>query len=153
MVALQHDHEGDGAADATLHFHDGIWWLFVNIGDRGRSKNDELYLFYSETPLGPWRPHRNNPVKSDVRSARPAGRLFEHQGKLYRPAQDLSCDPRYTVPINRVETLSPERYQETVVSCLKAGWRKNQIGIHTLNHYAGITVIDIMVRRWKLPVP
>lgn len=141
--------ENTAAADATLHFHNGLWWLFVNIGSSGCSKNDELFLFHSESPLGPWRPHRNNPVKSDVRSARPAGRLFERQGKLYRPAQDLSCAPHYTVPINRVDALGPERYEERVVSCLRAGWRKNQIGIHTLNHYAGISVIDVMLRRWR----
>src|SRR2546421_9920387 len=76
------------AADATLAEIDGTWWLFVNVAVDGSGNSDELHLFSAATPLGPWTPHRSNPVKSDARSARPAGRLLFHGGAYYRPAQD-----------------------------------------------------------------
>ena len=44
----------------------------------------------ADTLLGDWKPHRRNPVKTDVRSARPAGRLFRAgRQSLYRPGADL----------------------------------------------------------------
>lgn len=138
--------ENVAAADATLCEHEGVWWLFVNLGGDGYSKNDELFLFHSNTPFGPWMPHRRNPVKSDVRSARPAGKLFRYRGQLYRPAQDLSRGNRYRVAINRVERLNPAEYSETMVSELTGSWDRQFFGVHTLNHGDGLSVIDVMRR-------
>ena len=45
--------EGVPGRDATLFEVDGLWWMFVAIADAGAS--DELHLYYSSTPLGPWR--------------------------------------------------------------------------------------------------
>ena len=61
------------AVDATLHEHEGRWWMFVNIGQQDASECEELHLFHAETPLGPFTPHRKNPVRSDCRASRPAG--------------------------------------------------------------------------------
>ncbi|OLB80892.1 MAG: hypothetical protein AUH96_00720, partial [Nitrospirae bacterium 13_2_20CM_2_61_4] len=77
------------AFDPTLAFLFGRWWLFATVLTYGAAgTHDELHLFYADSPLGPWTPHRNNPIKSDVRSARPAGRIFENDRQFYRPAQD-----------------------------------------------------------------
>jgi hypothetical protein len=76
------------AKDATLAEIDGKWWMFVSISEH--SIPDELFLYSAETPLGPWVPHPRNPVKSDVRGSRPAGKLFRANGGLYRPAQNSS---------------------------------------------------------------
>ena len=38
------------------------------------------HVFHADSPFGPFTPHRRNPVKSDVRSARPAGKLFTWNG-------------------------------------------------------------------------
>src|SRR5205085_8124770 len=59
--------------DPTIAQIDGQWWLFCARGELGASTWDELHVFYASTPFGPWTAHRRNPVKSDVRSARPAG--------------------------------------------------------------------------------
>ena len=61
-------------------------------------------------PLGPWKPHKRNPVKSDVRNSRPAGRLFYWNGDLYRPAQDSSQRYGYAMSINRVLRLTPDEF-------------------------------------------
>lgn len=140
--------ETDNPTDATVTEIDGLWWMFVTIGAAGVSKNwDELYLYYSDSPLGPWRPHRRNPVKSDVRNSRPAGRLFRVNGDLYRPAQDCSKHYGYGMSINRVTQLTPDQFYEEEVSKILPEWDKRIIGTHTLNSYDDITVIDCLMKR------
>src|SRR5262249_32249988 len=79
--------------DVTLLQHKNVWWLFAAAAhDRG-SAHDELVIFYSESLEGPWKPHPLNPVKSDCRSARPAGAVVTDGERLLRPAQD--CERGY----------------------------------------------------------
>jgi hypothetical protein len=137
--------EGVPARDATLFELDGRWWMFVAIADTDSS--DELHLYYSSTPLGPWTPHKKNPVESDVRNSRPAGRLFHWNGDLYRPAQDSSRRYGYAMTINRVLRLTPEEFVEQEVSKVLPQWRKDLRGTHTLNMCDDLTVIDCLVHR------
>jgi hypothetical protein len=137
--------EGVPARDATLFEVDGLWWMFVAIADTDSS--DELHLYCSSTPLGPWTPHRKNPVKSDVRNSRPAGRLFYWNSDLYRPAQDSSQRYGYAMTINRVLRLTPEEFVEQEVSKVLPQWRKDLRGTHTLNICDDLTVIDCLVHR------
>jgi len=138
------------AWDTTLAFVFGKWWLFASIPPYGAGSGDELHLFYADSPLGPWTPHRNNPIKSDVRSARPAGRIFEHRGQFYRPAQDCSKRYGYGVSINRILQLNSESYEEVEVDKIIPDWEPNVMGVHTLNQAGDMTVIDCLVRRKKL---
>jgi hypothetical protein len=124
------------AADATLVQIGDLWWMFVCIAVNGVIKNwDELHLFYADNPLGPWKPHKRNPVKSDVRSARPAGRVFEWNGNFYRPAQDCSQRYGYAVSFQKIVL-------ETEVSKIFPEWEEGLIGTHTFNQIQGLTVID-----------
>ena len=133
------------ARDATLFELDGRWWMFVAIADTESA--DELHLYYSETPLGPWQPHKRNPVKSDVRNSRPAGRPFCWNGDLYRPAQDSSQRYGYAMTINRVVRLTPDEFVEEEVSKILPQWRKDLRGTHTLNLCDDLTVIDCLIHR------
>ncbi len=139
------------AVDATLAEVDGTWWMFVNIASDDVSYNyDELYLFHSATPFGPWKPHRRNPVKSDARAARPAGRLFRWNGDLYRPAQDCSKHYGYGVSLNRILRLSSQEFYEEEVSKILPEWDRNLVATHTFNRCDRLTVIDCKRRRSKL---
>ena len=134
--------------DATLIEVNGRWWMFVNIQEEGVAVNwDELHLYYADSPLGPWKPHARNPVISDVRSARPAGRLFWSNGVLYRPSQDSSMRYGYGTTINRIDSLSPTDYGETVVSKILPDWDDDILGVHTLNAISELTVIDCLIKR------
>jgi hypothetical protein len=133
------------AADATVAEVDGTWWMFVSIAEN--CIPDELFLFYADSPLGPWLPHRRNPVKSDVRSSRPAGKLFSWNGDVYRPAQDSSGRYGYAVTINRVTQLDAEDFREEEVSKILPNWRKDLIGTHTLSIADDLTVVDCLMRR------
>jgi hypothetical protein len=130
------------AVDATLHQHNGSWWLFCNIGGAEFSSNDELHLFYADSPLGPWTPHKRNPVKSDVRSARPAGKLFSKNGNLYRPSQDCSIRMGGAISINKILVMDTERYEEVEVSRIDPQWATGLYGIHTINTAGKLTVVD-----------
>lgn len=133
------------AADATLAEVDGTWWMFASIAEN--SIPDELFLFYADSPLGPWIPHRRNPVKSDVRSCRPAGKLFDWNGNLYRPAQDSSGRYGYAVTINKVTQLDAENFREEEVSKILPNWRKDLVGTHTLSIADDLTVVDCLMSR------
>ena len=128
----------------------GKWWLFASIPVSGAGTSGELHLFYADSPLGPWTPHRANPVKSDVRSARPAGRIFERDGQFYRPAQDCSRRYGYAVSINRIVQLNPDFYREVEVDKLVPNGKPDVAGVHTLNMADDMTVIDCLVRRRRV---
>lgn len=135
------------AVDATLAEVDGRWWMFANIAVEHASSWDELHLFHAPSPLGPWTPHAGNPVKSDVRSARPAGRLFMHNGILHRPAQDCSRRYGHAIVVNAIEELSPVAFRERPVWRVEPRWAPGLIATHTLNAAGGLTVVDAQRRR------
>jgi hypothetical protein len=137
--------EGVAAKDATLFELDGLWWMFVAISDIESA--DELHLYFSSSPLGPWKPHKRNPVRSDVRNSRPAGRLFYWNGDLYRPAQNSSQRYGYGITINRVVRLTPDEFAEEKVSEILPQWRNDLRGTHTLNICEDLTIIDCLAHR------
>jgi hypothetical protein len=139
------------AVDTTLAEIDGLWWMFVGLVNDGISCSwDELCLYYSDNPLGDWKPHKRNPVKLDARCARPAGRPFYWNGDLYRPAQDCSERYGYAISINKIERLSPTEYLEKEVSKALPRWTEGLLATHTLNSAEDLTVIDGMkkIRRY-----
>lgn len=138
------------AFDATLWRESDRWWMFVNVAQPGAASTDELHLYWSTTPLGPWTAHRGNPVVSDARCARPAGPLFSRNGRLYRPSQDCSVAYGHCVLINRVDVLSDDDYQETVVDRITPGWRKDLSGVHTVGGSRRLRVIDYLVNRKRV---
>ncbi len=140
---------GCAAVDATIFEHEKLWYLFANISERGGALHDELFLFFAETPLGPWQPHPLNPVKSDVRSARPAGRLFWHKGRLIRPAQDCSGTYGRRLVLCVVDKLTPDIYRERAVSPINTSSDSSITGLHTLSATEKIEVIDYRRRKWK----
>ncbi len=135
------------AVDATIEEIDGCWWMFVNVAPYGGGNRDELHLFHAEAPLGPWTPHRRNPVKSDCRSARPAGRLFRRDGQLYRPAQNCAGAYGASIVVNRVDVLSKDDYRETAVTEILPTWDPKARRVHTLNREDGIVVVDLLRQR------
>ena len=62
------------AIDSTIFFFNGLWWLFCTR--KQFDSNTCLFVYFSETFDGVYEPHHNNPVKTDISSARPAGILL-----------------------------------------------------------------------------
>jgi len=136
---------GLSAVDTTLFEYKGKWWLFTSIDESEGSAglDTDLFLFYSDNPLtGAWCSHPLNPVVSDVRSARPAGKIYIKDGKIFRPSQN--CSGRYgrAVNLNMITVLSETDYQEEVCKSIEPDWDKKLKGTHTLNSDGLLTVID-----------
>jgi hypothetical protein len=114
--------EGVHAVDASILKHNDLYWMWANVAVPGARRDDEALLFYSDRLDSGWTPHPRNPVVSDARSARPAGRPFVHGGTIIRPAQD--CTGRYgaRVVFNEVDLLTEDDYREHAVGSLGPGW-------------------------------
>ena len=140
------------AVDTTLHFHNGKWWLFTAMDASGTSSfNDELYLFYADTPFTTqWTSHPGNPVISDVKKSRPAGRIFSYRGKTYRPSQDCAGLYGKAIKFNEIKELTEYSYVEAQVAAIEPGWDSNILGAHTFAHENGLTVMDCILRRNRL---
>jgi hypothetical protein len=139
------------AVDATLLEDEQRLWLFVNVAERGASVNDELHLYSSTTIDGPWIAHPENPVVSDTRSARPAGRIFTYEGELIRPSQDCSRGYGRALVFNRVDVLTDDEYKETPIARLERGWAPGVRATHTYNASDLLETID--GRRFVLRAP
>lgn len=127
--------------DPTVIRHANRWWLFFT--DEERAVDTNLYVWHADELEGPWRPHRANPVKTDVSSARPGGTPFVHRGSLYRPAQD--CTTRYgaAIAVNEVTDLTTDSFGERTVTRVHpdpAG--RFPTGLHTLASAGSRTLID-----------
>lgn len=141
--------ENTMAYDATIFYFCDKWWLFTNlIENNGASSWDELFLFYSDSLLnGTWLPHPKNPVISDVRKARPAGKIFQQDGNLYRPSQNCSKRYGHGLKINKIEKLSETEYHEVEVNSIRPNWDKSILGVHSFCREKDLTLLDAIFRR------
>ncbi len=137
------------AVDATLLEYESKYWLFANVKEPGGSSLNALHLFYAASPFAErWTPHPRNPVVRDIRSARPAGRIFTRDGMLIRPSQDSARRYGYALRFNHITRLSEAEYEEAAISTFRP--RGGRIlACHTFNQAGGLTVIDAVVRRRK----
>ena len=137
------------AVDTTIFNHDNKWWMFTGIKENmGSSNSDELFLFHSDSPLSnKWEPHSKNPIISDVRQARPAGKIFSFKDKLYRPSQNSSKFYGYGISINQINNISKNEYEETSITSILPNWDKNITGVHTFAYDSGLSMIDAKIKR------
>lgn len=105
---------GHPYVDSSLVRYRGAWWLFT-VTDPAR--NDCLRLYRARQIEGPWTEHPRSPiVTANPHLARPGGRIFEHEGRLFRFAQDDF--PRYGRQVWALEItqLTDSTYVECLVS-------------------------------------
>jgi hypothetical protein len=134
--------------DATL-YHDGqLWWLFCTFGNDG--PNERLHLFYSRSLLARWTAHPANPVKTDLGSARPAGTLFQVDGKLIRPSQNSVKTYGGSLMLNHVVTLTQQAFAEIPLRQILPQSDYYNDGIHTIAAAGDYTLID--GKRWHFGV-
>ena len=124
----------------TLFEHDGHWWL---MGTCDPLPEAELHIYFSTSAFGPFVPHALNPVRCDVRNAKPAGTPFVHNGVLWRPTLDTSDPGRCAVVINKVIELSPQRFAE-VAHRRVDGFPSTSYGngVRTICAMGDITLVD-----------
>jgi len=137
--------ENVNAKDSTLFYFNQKWWLFTAINESSASSDHvELFLFFSDDLMtANWKPHPQNPIVTDIRTARPAGRIFTQGDKIFRPSQD--CSVRYGRALNilQIVTLKETAYEEILVSKSEVDSNSKLRGIHTFNSDGKSSIIDI----------
>lgn len=126
--------------DPTVFEHEGRWWIF---GTKAPLTNVALHAYYSDRFEGPYLPHELNPIKFDIRSARPGGTPFVVDGTFYRPAQDSSLTYGGRIAINQLVELTPKTFNETTIKFV--GPLKGTAydkGLHTVSAVGDITLVD-----------
>lgn len=127
--------------DSTIFRHADRWWLTCT--KRAHDEDAALWIWHAPTLTGPWTPHARNPVKTDVRGARPGGVPFRHEGVLYRPAQDCSKHYGWRIVIQRVTALTPFEFMEEPASVLEPSPHSPfPLGRHTLTVVGNSILID-----------
>jgi hypothetical protein len=132
------------AVDSTILFHKNKWWLFTNIAEpEGTSLDNELFLYYSDDLFSHnWKSHPMNPVISDVKRARPAGKILERNGQLIRPSQCGNPWYGYGIKLNEIVVLTENDYAEREIAFIEPTWDKKLKGVHTICHENRLTMID-----------
>ncbi|WCO03099.1 glucosamine inositolphosphorylceramide transferase family protein [Psychroserpens ponticola] len=140
------------AVDSTIYKKDGKFWMFTNVEEHlGMGSTHELHIFYSDSLLNDiWIPHPENPVELNHNNARPAGNIFNFNGKIFRPAQDCSVHYGYGMKINEITILNENTYKEEIVQSIHPDWSKDVLSTHTLNHCGNLTFIDAIISRKKI---
>jgi len=102
----------------------------------------ETYLFSADRLDGEWRYHPANPVSTDVRRARGAGKIFTQEGRLVRPAQDCSVRYGYAIALNQIRLLNESEYEEFPGEWILPSWYPGLRATHTISSGAGIEIRD-----------
>lgn len=140
------------AVDPTLLAHDGRFWLFTSVAERGATTVDELFLFHADSLTGDWTTHPANPVVSDVRVARPAGRIRVRDGTLIRPGQDCSQRYGHAISLNQIEVLTRTDYRERQIGRIAPDWMEGNLATHSYDFTERFEVVDGAAPRAKFPL-
>jgi hypothetical protein len=140
------------ATDSTLFYKNEKWWLFTTITNKKTSKNEEeLSIFYTKDILNDdWIAHPKNPIISGKKGSRSAGKIFEDNGKILRPAQDGRKRYGYGMIFYEILTLNENEYKEKVDHEIYPNWDKNIIGTHTYVKENKLTIMDLRIKKYKI---
>ncbi len=131
------------AVDPSLILQDEKWYLFcTDASDKGADVR--LHIFIADSLTGPYRPHQKNPVKTDISTARCGGKIFTHEGIIYRPSQDSSRTYGGEIVIQRIDLLTEEDFSESEINRIQPAHlqRKYSKGCHTLSSLGKRTLVD-----------
>jgi len=82
-------------------------------------------------------------IFSDGKNSRMGGQLFEYKGDVYYPAQDCSKNYGSAIQIKKINYLNDNFSFETVRK-ISSPHPKMKLGLHTLNEFKGVVVIDVL---------
>ena len=94
----------------------------------------------------------NFDIVSTKRDSRMGGAVFEYEGARYYPAQN--CEIVYGGSINiKKINYSNGKFELSIIKSLTSPHPHYQLGLHTLNEYKGVVVIDAHGYRYKIVGP
>ncbi len=130
-------------ADATMFARQGKWWLFVTIKHGLFALSRDLFVFSADSPFADhWSAHPRNPVVRGFSQARPAGALFELDGRLFRPSQNCLIRYGHSLRINEITRLDEKHYEERLVTEVRPDWESGIRAVHHLDWREDMLVMD-----------
>jgi hypothetical protein len=130
------------AVDTVLYFYKNKWWLFTTRIEPCNKENN-LFIYHSDSLWGEWTSHSLNPVKTDIRGSRMAGNIFLKDGKMIRPAQNGLKRYGGSVIFYEILTLSENEFEErTVCEILPEKSRPFSDAFHTINFSDTTITVD-----------
>jgi hypothetical protein len=130
--------------DSTILKKDGKYWIFGSVNRK--DKDYELFVFHSDSLLGPYISHPCNPVSKGIDGIRSAGNFIEVDGIIYRPAQNCKIEYGESMTINKIVELNENNVAEEpymTISINRHNKCNNGIhNIHTINVMDDIIVVD-----------
>jgi hypothetical protein len=119
------------------------YWIFGIFSDEVDYK---MHLFFSDNLLGPYKAHKNNPIKCGLNGTRAAGNFTEVDGVIYRPAQNCNNGYGESITIYKLTELNENNVSETpyFTITLNTKNRNNRAvhSLHTINQLNNTLVID-----------
>lgn len=100
---------------------------------------DELYIYSLDKDL---KVTNTDCARLADKHARMAGQFFEYKGKIYRPAQDCNTQYGGAVIIDEMEKVGGQYVFKSIKRLTSQHPRLHQ-GMHTLNEYKGVVVMDV----------
>jgi hypothetical protein len=116
--------------DPTVFRHGGRWWMLASTSDGAA-----LLAFHAAHPEAAWTPHAHNPVVTGAARARPGGRPFAFEGRLWRPAQDVSRGYGRRVSAIEILELTPDVYREAAAATPLGGPTGRGWNAHGMHHF------------------
>ncbi len=129
--------------DSTILEEEDRIYLFCGMNS---SASDCLYLFCSEGYNKEFKPHPLNPIVIDPSRARMGGRIFRHNGRLYRFGQNNSHGYGDGITICEITKLSNYDYEEKIVGSLSFS---DASGPHTIDVFEDKSVLDFYVNKFS----
>lgn len=133
-------------ADATVFEMEGKTYLCTTMLPDTNSKSIKIYSFDKEALKVI---DKIATVEFSIVCGRNAGEVFELDGHLYRPAQDCTLRYGHGVILQKIILKDGKWKFDDVNSYYPNSFKYNQ-GVHTFNHYKGLTVID--ARGYRNPI-
>ena len=136
------------AVDSTLLKTEQGWYLFTTEILKGAPCNDELSIYKSNDLFNqPFTKLYQEPVITDVTNARMGGNFIQHNGEIFRVAQN--CGKRYGHQANINKILQIEDgYKEETIETIKADFPA--FGFHTYNQAQDVIIGDMEIPRFDL---
>lgn len=133
------------AVDASPLWHAGRWWLFYTGATREADKMSALHVAFADRLAGPWTPHRANPVRVDITSARPGGTPFVHESMIILPVQDCARTYGGAIRPLRITSLDEHNFAAEAGTAITAPADCAPFieGLHTLTAAGPVTLVDM----------
>lgn len=124
--------------DATLFQHNGFDWLWTTMTPDQNGTNLSVFEFDANLiKVG----QLASIYSFSTKTARNAGEPFTFNNQFFRPAQDCNKCYGHGIVIQKFENRENSWIFENVNSIYPKSYTYNQ-GIHTLNNYKGLIVVD-----------